>query len=34
VLQIFGKDVSMGKGQGLMGMVAAVQRTAKKHMMK
>lgn len=34
VLQIFGKDISMGKGQGLMGMVAAVQRVAKKHLVK
>lgn len=34
VLQIFGKDISMGKGQGLMGMVAAVQRAAKKQLVK
>jgi cysteine desulfuration protein SufE len=32
VLHIFGKDISMGKGQGLMGMVAAVQGAAKRHM--
>ena len=31
VLEIFGKDISMGKGQGLMGMVSMVQAEAKKH---
>ena len=31
VLQIFGKDISMGKGQGLMAMVRAVQAAAKHH---
>lgn len=34
VLEIFGKDISMGKGQGLMGMVAAVQAAAKRHAAK
>lgn len=28
VLTIFGKDISMGKGQGLMGMVSMVQQAA------
>lgn len=32
VLQIFGKEISMGKGQGLMGMVRAVQNAAKAHL--
>lgn len=32
VLQIFGKDISMGKGQGLMGMVSMVQAVAKQHL--
>ena len=30
VLQIFGNDISMGKGQGLMEMVRAVQVNAKR----
>jgi cysteine desulfuration protein SufE len=29
VLDIFGKDISMGKGQGLMAMVGAVQAAAR-----
>lgn len=32
VLDIFGKDISMGKGQGLMGMVAMVLAYARKHL--
>jgi cysteine desulfuration protein SufE len=32
VYQIFGKDVSMGKGQGLMGMVSMVQAAARQHL--
>ena len=32
VYQIFGRDISMGKGQGLMGMVAMVQAAAKRHL--
>lgn len=32
VLDIFGKDISMGKGQGLMGMVGMVQAYAKNHL--
>ncbi|NDJ74998.1 MAG: SufE family protein [Chloroflexi bacterium] len=32
VLEIFGKDISMGKGQGLMGMVTMVQSKAKHHL--
>lgn len=32
VLEIFGKDISMGKGQGLMGMVSMVQMAAKQHL--
>lgn len=32
VLDIFGKDVSMGKGQGLMGMVSMVQICAKRYL--
>lgn len=30
VLKIFGKDISMGKGQGLMGMVTMVQHAANQ----
>ncbi|GIL11413.1 MAG: hypothetical protein BroJett038_01330 [Chloroflexota bacterium] len=32
VLQIFGREISMGKGQGLMGIVSMVQREAKKRL--
>ncbi len=32
VLTIFGKDISMGKGQGLTGMVAMVQTLAKQYL--
>ncbi len=32
VLKLFGNDISMGKGQGLMGMVSMVQAAAKKHL--
>lgn len=32
VLQIFGREISMGKGQGLMGMVSAVQVEARRHL--
>ncbi|HML20102.1 MAG TPA: SufE family protein [Aggregatilinea sp.] len=32
VLQIFGREISMGKGQGLMGMVSVVQAEAKRHL--
>jgi cysteine desulfuration protein SufE len=32
VLKIFGKEISMGKGQGLMGMVSAVQQAAKRQL--
>jgi sulfur transfer protein SufE len=32
VLEIFGNDISMGKGQGLMGMVSMVQAAAKRHL--
>lgn len=32
VLKIFGNDVSMGKGQGLMGMVSMVQAAAKREL--
>lgn len=32
VLQIFGNDISMGKGQGLMGMVSMVQAITRKHL--
>lgn len=32
VLDIFGKDISMGKGQGLAGMVSMVQAYARKHL--
>ncbi|MGQ9848536.1 MAG: SufE family protein [Aggregatilineaceae bacterium] len=32
VLQLFGHDISMGKGQGLMGMVSMVQAAAKAHL--
>ncbi len=31
VLKIFGNEISMGKGQGLMGMVSMVQTEARKH---
>ncbi len=34
VLQIFGQEISMGKGQGLMGMVSMVRSEAKKHLEK
>jgi cysteine desulfuration protein SufE len=30
VLKIFGQDISMGKGQGLMGMVSMVQKIARQ----
>lgn len=32
VLHIFGNDISMGKGQGLMGMVSMVRAAAKAHL--
>ena len=32
VLQIFGKEISMGKGQGLMGIVAMVQHAAQQRL--
>jgi cysteine desulfuration protein SufE len=32
VLKIFGNEISMGKGQGLMGMVSMVQAAAKQHL--
>jgi cysteine desulfuration protein SufE len=32
VLKIFGREISMGKGQGLMGIVAMVQHEAKKRL--
>jgi cysteine desulfuration protein SufE len=32
VFQIFGREISMGKGQGLMGIVAMVQNEAKKRL--
>jgi cysteine desulfuration protein SufE len=32
VLKVFGNDISMGKGQGLMGMVSMVQSAAKRHL--
>lgn len=32
VLQIFGNDISMGKGQGLMGMVSMLQAITRKHL--
>ncbi len=32
VLKIFGKEISMGKGQGLMGMVTAVQHAARRRL--
>jgi len=32
VLKIFGREISMGKGQGLMGMVSAVQNAAKQRL--
>ena len=31
VFKIFGNEISMGKGAGLMGIVSAVQNEAKKH---
>ena len=31
VLEIFGNDISMGKGQGLMSMVSMVRATARRH---
>ncbi|NWG18513.1 MAG: SufE family protein [Chloroflexi bacterium] len=32
VLQIFGREISMGKGQGLMGIVSLVQHEARKRL--
>jgi cysteine desulfuration protein SufE len=32
IYAIFGKDISMGKGQGLMGMVSMVQAAARRHL--
>jgi cysteine desulfuration protein SufE len=32
VLKIFGNDISMGKGQGLMGMVAMVRTAAQRYL--
>ncbi|MBZ0294747.1 MAG: SufE family protein [Anaerolineae bacterium] len=32
VFKIFGKEISMGKGQGLMGIVAMVQYAAQQHL--
>jgi len=32
VLTLFGREISMGKGQGLMGIVAMVQHEAKKRL--
>lgn len=32
VLKIFGNDISMGKGQGLMGMVSVVRAEAKRRL--
>jgi cysteine desulfuration protein SufE len=32
VLKIFGREVSMGKGQGLMGIIAQIQYEAKKQL--
>lgn len=32
VLKVFGKDISMGKGQGLMAMVGKVQAEAKRRL--
>jgi cysteine desulfuration protein SufE len=32
VLQVFGKDLSMGKGQGLMGILDLVTRAAKRRL--
>ena len=32
VFQIFGREISMGKGQGLMGIVAMVQHEAQKRL--
>ena len=34
VLQVFGREISMGKGQGLMGMVSMVQAEAKRHLVE
>lgn len=34
VLQIFGREISMGKGQGLMGIVTMVQGEARKRLQK
>ncbi|HEX2908522.1 MAG TPA: SufE family protein [Phototrophicaceae bacterium] len=34
VLQIFGREISMGKGQGLMGIVSVVQHEAKKRLQR
>jgi cysteine desulfuration protein SufE len=34
VFQIFGREISMGKGQGLMGIVAMVQHEAQKRLAK
>jgi cysteine desulfuration protein SufE len=32
VYKLFGRNISMGKGQGLMGMVSMVKSAAKQHM--
>jgi cysteine desulfuration protein SufE len=32
VLRLFGRDISMGKGQGLMAMVSMVQGLAQRHL--
>ncbi len=32
VFQLFGKDISMGKGQGLMGIVSMVQHAARQRL--
>jgi cysteine desulfuration protein SufE len=34
VFNLFGKEISMGKGQGLMGIVNMVQYEAKKRIQK
>lgn len=34
VYQLFGSEISMGKGQGLMGMVSMVQAAARQHLKK
>ncbi|MBI5669647.1 MAG: SufE family protein [Chloroflexi bacterium] len=34
VLQIFGREISMGKGQGLMGIVTMVQGEARKRLQR